>query len=335
MKRTFFSLILMICGLVLSLLATAFYLFNYKEPLEGFDQTLQMQTVSNQGNQLTATFIGTSTLLFSDGDSAIMIDGFFTRPTIKTLLWKPIQPDIPLIKSSLKRLNITQLKSVIVAHSHHDHAMDAPIVAQLTGATLFGSGSTANIARASGLAETQIEVVGAKRTLSFGQFKVTMIKSKHTPVPAAMAWLTGHGKDISQPLPPKPRLTDFKEGGSYAVHIKHPLGNILVQASGGYISGLLEPYQADVVFLGVAGLSKQSEQFKHDYFKETLHAVGAIKVIPIHWDNFMRPIGKALVPAHPLIDNIEQSITDLADYMHDNEKGSLIMMQAWDTITLY
>ena len=335
MIRRIFSLLLIISGLAIGLMASAFYILNSTtEPLVGFDEQIEDPALTGRPEQLTATFIGTTTLLFSDGESSIMIDGFFTRPSIKTLLSGTIQPDKALIESSLKRLNVTQLDSIMVAHSHHDHAMDAPEVARLTHATLFGSESTANIARSTGLPETQIEVVDDKRSLPFGKFNVTMIRSKHTPVPAALAWLTGHGKEISQPFPLQPNLTDFNEGGSYAIHIEHPLGNILVQASSGYVNGLLEPYNADVVFLGIAGLSKQSEQFKQDYFRETIAAVGASKVVPIHWDNFMRPIGQALVPAHSLIDNIPQSIAELSDYMKNEANGSFILMQAWDKITL-
>ncbi|MFD2231028.1 MBL fold metallo-hydrolase [Alkalimarinus sediminis] len=336
MVRRILSLLLIISGLAIGLMASAFYLLNSPpDPLVGVEQQIEQPSATIKPQRLTATFIGTSTLLFSDGESSIMIDGFFTRPPINTLLWGSIEPDIPQIKSSLKRLNVTTLNGIMVVHSHHDHVMDAPEVAKLTQATLFGSESTANIARSAGLPEPQIEIVDDQRSLILGQFNVTMIKSKHTPVPSVLAWLTGHGQDISSPFPLKPKLTDFNEGGSYVVHIAHPLGNILVQASGGYVKGRLQGFQADVVYLGVAGLSKQSEQFKQDYFHETVATVGAKTVIPIHWDNFMRPIGQALVPPHSAIDNTPQSITELSDYIEHEAKGSLIVMQAWDTITLY
>lgn len=336
MIRRIFSLLLIISGLAIALMASAFYILNSpSEPFVGLENQLKIPPPPAKSEQLTATFVGTSTLLFSDGESSIMIDGFFSRPPINTLLWGTIQPDKALIESSLKRLNVTTLNGIMVVHSHHDHAMDAPEVAKLTQATLFGSESTANIARSANLPESQIEVVDSQRSLAFGKFNVTMIKSQHTPVPALLAWLTGHGKEIDSSFPSQPTLTDFNEGGSYVVHIEHPLGNILVQASGGYTNNLLKNYQADVVYLGVAGLSKQPEQFRQDYFHQTLTMVGAKRVIPIHWDNFMRPIGQALVPNHPLIDNIPQSIADLSDYTKNEVKGSLILMQAWDTITLY
>lgn len=334
MKRKIISLILIISGLSISLLATFFYLLNANTPMVGLNQPIPEHTTPSSKGQLTATFLGTSTLIFSDGDSAIMIDGFITRPTLNTLLWGTIKPDIALIKTHLKRLHVPSLDSIAVVHSHHDHAMDAPVIAQLTKATLFGSESTANIATAIGLPDDQIAIVDKKRTLRFGQFKVTMIKSKHSPVPVFLAWLTGHNQSISAPFPASPRLTDYKEGGSYAVILEHPLGNILVHASAGFTPDLLSPYQADYVFLGIAGLSKQSDEFKQHYFRETIGAVGAHTVIPIHWDNFMVPIGEGLVTAHPLIDNISQSISDLSTYINNHPSTSLTLMNAWESILL-
>ena len=335
MMRRIFSLLLIISGLAIVMMASAFYILNAKDPLIGFDQYRLTPDPPDNPNHLTATFVGTSTLLFSDGNSAIMIDGFFTRPDIKSLLWGPIQSDLPLIESSLDRLKINKLESIMVVHSHHDHAMDAPEVAKLTNAVVFGSESTANIARGKGLPEAKIEVVDNNRALQFDQFKVTMIKSKHSPVPSVMARVTGIGENISPPFPVQPRLTDFKEGGSYVVHIEHPLGNILVQASSGYIDDLLNPYQADVIFLGIAGLSKQPDEFKQAYFKETIDAVGATRVIPIHWDNFMLPINKALVPAHPLVDNIPATLASLSSHTQNNAGQQVMLMQAWESVELY
>lgn len=335
MIRRIFSLLLIISGLAIVMMASAFYILNTKDPLIGFEQYRLTPDPPDNPDHLTATFIGTSTLLFSDGSNSIMIDGFFTRPDIKSLLWGSIQSDLPLIKSSLARLKVDKLESIMVVHSHHDHAMDAPEVAKLTNAVVFGSESTANIARGKGLPEAKIEVVDNNRTLQFGQFNVTMIKSKHSPVPSVMAKVTGIGENIVQPLPAQPRLTDFKEGGSYVVHIAHPLGNILVQASSGYVDDLLTPYQADVIFLGIAGLSKQSNEFKQAYFNETIDAVGAKIVVPIHWDNFMLPINKALLPPHPLVDNISETLASLSSHTQKNGDQQVMIMQAWESVELY
>jgi L-ascorbate metabolism protein UlaG (beta-lactamase superfamily) len=44
-------------------------------------------------------------------------------------------------------------------HTHFDHALDAAVVADRTGAVLVGGESTANIGRGHGLAEDRIRVV--------------------------------------------------------------------------------------------------------------------------------------------------------------------------------
>lgn len=351
MKRKIFSLMLVISCFAIFLMAVAFYQLNKSMALTGLDQYFRadssaeqiadvmppdgpISSVNETPGAVTATFVGTSTLLFTDGQNAIMVDGFFTRPAMGTLLFGTLEPDVELIKASLKRLKINRLDAVAVVHSHHDHAMDAPEVAKQTGAVVFGSQSTANIALGAGLLDSQIAVVKDQRTLQFGAFKVSMLKSSHTPVPAAMAWLTGIGEEISEPLQSPARLADYKEGGSYVIYIEHPRGNIVVQASGGYTEGLLASYTADTVFLGVAGLSKQSDQFKADYYREVVKAVKAKRVIPIHWDDFMRPVEPALVPFHPIVDDVADSLVDLSRRIYADKNRTLIMMQAWESIKL-
>src|ERR1700704_4717239 len=89
------------------------------------------------------TFLGVSTLLIQDGTTALMTDGFFTRPGLFHIMRSNIQPDAALIAQSLRRLGVTSLAAVVTVHSHYDHAFDSPVVAQHTGAMLVGSESTA------------------------------------------------------------------------------------------------------------------------------------------------------------------------------------------------
>ncbi len=93
----------------------------------------------NRNAPLRVTFLGVSTLLFDDGSTAILLDGFFTRPNSRQLFLEKISPDKTIIKNSLQRAGIDKLAAVIVNHSHYDHAMDAPEVAAQTGAVLVGS----------------------------------------------------------------------------------------------------------------------------------------------------------------------------------------------------
>ena len=57
----------------------------------------------NRNAPLRVTFLGVSTLLFDDGSTAILLDGFFTRPNSRQLFLEKISPDKTIIKNSLQR----------------------------------------------------------------------------------------------------------------------------------------------------------------------------------------------------------------------------------------
>ena len=65
----------------------------------------------------------------------------------------------------------------------------------------------------------------------------------------------------------------------------------LIQGSAGFIEGNLNHINADVVMLGVAGLSRLGRNYTENYWRETVSAVGANRIYPIHYDDFTRPFG--------------------------------------------
>lgn len=76
------------------------------------------------------TYYGTSTIVFDDGVSSVLIDGFFSKPSIIPALFGQMQQ----IKRSLSNAIFlhSKLEGVVVLHSHHDHAMDAPCIVTIT-----------------------------------------------------------------------------------------------------------------------------------------------------------------------------------------------------------
>ena len=124
------------------------------------------------GAPVTVTWYGVTTLLFDDGDTKLLIDGFFSRPTS---FGDPTAPDLPQIRRLIATAGLESLAVVTPIHSHFDHAMDLGVVAKLTGATVVGSETTANIARGAGVPEAQIEVVERTGRFDFGAFTLTLI----------------------------------------------------------------------------------------------------------------------------------------------------------------
>jgi L-ascorbate metabolism protein UlaG (beta-lactamase superfamily) len=240
---------------------------------------------------VTVRYTGTSTLLFSDGETSWMVDGWFTRFGPIEFVSGEIGPDQAAIARGLERNHVDRLAVVIPVHSHFDHAMDSPEVAKRTGAILLGSESTANIGRGWGLDESQIRIAANRQPAQFGQFEITLIETQHFQFPdPEFRKRALENPDIKGPLvPPVPAL-DYRVGQPYAIYVKHPRGRWLIQGSAGYIAGSLAEYPADIVFLGIGGLGTQTKAYREAYWHETVMRSGAKRIIPIHWDSLFGPI---------------------------------------------
>lgn len=329
--------ILLSCFTILGVvIATLIYQVNNYPSLAPYESYFEASaSTDDPKNKLVATYLGTSTVALSDGETTIMTDGFFTRPSVMDLFFGKIMPNRNLIQEVLQQANMTNLAAVIPVHSHHDHAMDAPEVAMQTGAMLVGSESTANIGRGWGLNENQIEVVTSQAPLLFGQFKVRLIATQHAPAPARIEALTGAGQSISQPLVFPAELSDFKEGGSYSVLIEHPLGNVLIHGSAGIKAGVLAGFKADVVFLGIAGLGKKDSKYQQQYFNEVVTTVGATRIIPVHWDDFTHPFNEPLQPMIKAIDDFDGSMNFIMQKAQADNAMSIHMLNKMGTMDLY
>jgi L-ascorbate metabolism protein UlaG (beta-lactamase superfamily) len=259
------------------------------------------------GRGLTVTFLGVSTLLFDNGETAIMTDAFFTRPGLFSVITR-IRPDSVRIMQALERAGITRLAAVIPVHSHYDHAMDAPYVAKWTGAELVGSSSTRNVGLGAGLPDERITVARPGEAMTFGRFRVTLLRAEHVPSPVLMPG------EITAPLTPPARTKDYRLGETYSVVVEHDGRAMLVQGSAGFLPGGLRGVNADVVFLGVATLGKQSDAHRVGFWREVVEEVGARRLILIHWDDFLRDLNKPLRPLPRVMDDFDATMRFLLSH---------------------
>ena len=238
------------------------------------------------------TFLGTATLLFDDGETMLMTDGFLSRPPLRKTL--SLQTDAKVVDAALEKAGATRLAALFVAHSHYDHALDCAYVARRTGAVLHGSVSTLNVGRGGDVPERQMVRFDHGREYAFGKFAVTVLNSKHSP---PIRFLNDDlGKTIDRPLKQPAGFKDYKEGGAFDFLIKHGKNAILVNAGGNYIEGSRDDVRADAVFLTTAMLGVQPAAFQAAFYNETVGKVRPRLVVPIHWDNFMTPLTDRLEP---------------------------------------
>lgn len=289
---------------------------------------------------VTVRFSGTSTLLFSDGETHWMVDGWFTRPGPLRLLLGKIAPDLEAIERGLAANEVTELAAVFPVHSHYDHAMDAPEVARRTGAILLGSESTANIGRGWGLPESQLQVVQDRVPLSLGRFTVTPIESRHFqfPDPEIRRRALGNPR-IEAPLVPPVGTFDYRLGKAYVLHVSHPKGSWLIVGSAGYQAGALQGYQADAVFLGVGGLGSQTADYRETFWRETIGRVSPRRVIPIHFDSLTAPVeGPFRGPVKAmafLSGGIENTLAFLRSKEQENPSVEFHTLPRFDQVVLF
>jgi L-ascorbate metabolism protein UlaG (beta-lactamase superfamily) len=244
--------------------------------------------VPSATGRLGVTFLGVASLLLDDGDSAVLTDGFFSRPSLLSVGLRRIAPDGDRIDAALAQAGIERLDAVAPMHTHYDHALDSAAVAERTGAILVGGTSAANIGHGHGLPGDRIRIVATGETLDFGGFRLTWLESRHCPPDR-------YPGEIPEPVVPPVRVGAYRCGEAWSLLVEHRSGrNALVQGSAGFVRGALDDRSADVAYLGVGQLGIQSEDYIRAYWAETVEAVGARRVVLIHWDDFFRPLDEPL-----------------------------------------
>ncbi|GAA3653849.1 MBL fold metallo-hydrolase [Nocardioides ginsengisoli] len=261
-------------------------------------------------SDLGVTFLGVASLLVDDGDSAILTDGFFSRPSLSRVLLGRLSPDVRRIDRVLTRAGIDRLDAVAPVHTHYDHAMDSAAVAVRTHATLYGGASAAHIGLGGGLPDERVRQVVPGRPERIGSFTLTWLESEHCPPDR-------YPGTITAPVVPPVRTTAYKCGEAWSILVEHDGGHTaLIQGSAGFRPGGLEGQRAEVAYLGVGQLGVQSPDYIRQYWAETVEAVGAREVVLIHWDDFFRPLDRPLRCVPYLGDDLDITmgvLTELAD----------------------
>ncbi|WP_291878303.1 MBL fold metallo-hydrolase [Leptospira sp.] len=303
---------------------------------ESFFPHENSNTIIGKG-KIRATFLGTSSILLDDGETQILTDGFFSRPSLWQTAFSKIESNPHLIKSVLEKAKIYRLKGVFVCHSHYDHVMDAPYVAKFTNAKLYGSSSTINVGIGAGLNQENMEKFQLGKSIKLGKFSITVLESKHTP-PFKIFGKTNatdpNFPDITSPLSQPLKATEYIEGGTFDFLIQHGKHRIVIKSSTNYLAGAYDRINADVLFLGIAQLSLQPITFQESYYNETVQKLKPSLVIPIHWDNFFLPLAKPLEPNLKLGDDFDSNMNILLQRT-TKDQIQVQLLQGFESIDLF
>lgn len=260
------------------------------------------------GARLAVTWLGVSTLLFDDGQSALLIDGYFSRPSLARVLLGRVSPDPARIDGCLARAGVDRLAAVITAHTHIDHALDSAEVAARTGALLVGGSSTANIGRGQGLSEDRLIVATPGEPMALGGYDVTLIESSHCPPDR-------YPGTVDAPVVPPVRASAYRCGQSWSILLAHRVSGreLLICGSAGFRAGALAGQRAEIAYLGIGQLGLQPRDYLVDYWAETVRAVGARTAVLVHWDDFFAPLSKPLRTLPYAGDDLDRTLRVLGE----------------------
>lgn len=320
--------------LLLSVVAIAVLLVLLWQYRTDLSQTSFPDAALNYDGTVTGTWLGATTILFDDGQTQILIDSFFTRPSLTDiLLRRPVASDAASVNDALYQNDITRLAAIVTTHTHFDHALDLGAVANRTDAIVLGSPSAARIARGAGVPEPQISIVTGTATRQFGNFEIQLVPTEHSP----FGWrgrvpLAG---SIETPLETPARVTEFKAGISFSVVVRHPEGTAIVQSSSGLTRGALDNVSADVVFLGTAMLSGFGRSYAQSYWNELVTSTGVRRVFPVHFEDYTRsPVQPEAMPK--VLDNFARTENWLTQFQRFWDANTTIEIPVYGTaIPLY
>lgn len=267
--------------------------------------------VASPTSPLSVAWGGVTTLLVDDGNSAVMTDGFFSRPSLSTVAARRLASSRPRIDDGLSRLGVTRLEAIVPVHTHYDHAMDTATVAQLTGARLLGGASAALIGRGHGLERIDTATPGER--VAAGNFDITLIEGSHCPpdrFPGA----------ITEPVVPPVKASAYKCGEAWSMMVHHrPTDRqLLIVGSAGFVPGALADQRADVAYLGVGQLGLQPSSYITEYWNQTVRMVGARRVVLTHWDDFFRSLDEPLRALPYAADDLDVSMQVLSRLAADD-----------------
>src|ERR1700757_3802149 len=181
---------------------------------------------------LSVTWIGVATLLLDDGSSALMTDGYFSRPSLARVAAGKLSPSPARVDGCLARAKVSRLEAVIPVHTHIDHAMDSALVADRTDARLVGGQAAANVGRGYGLPEDRLVVAVSGEPIRLGAYEITLIESHHCPPDRFPG-------EIAEPVVPPVKASAYRCGEAWSTLVHHRPSDrrLLIQGSAGFGRG--------------------------------------------------------------------------------------------------
>jgi L-ascorbate metabolism protein UlaG (beta-lactamase superfamily) len=234
---------------------------------------------------LQVEWLGVSGYRFTCEGQTLFVDPYLSRVPFRDLvLRRRALPDPAALDRFVRAPGETV--GVLVGHTHFDHAVDAPALARRLGCRAYGSASLVNLMALHGMAERAVEVE-PHRVYELGPFEVSFTPSVHSKLLLGLAVpydgeLTCEHLDSLSPAA-------YRCGQVWGISIAVAGVRFYHQGSANLLDEEIRERGVDVFLAGVAG-----RDFTDRYWQRILPRLEPRAVVPTHYDNFFRPLGRDL-----------------------------------------
>jgi L-ascorbate metabolism protein UlaG (beta-lactamase superfamily) len=225
------------------------------------------------------TWLGTAAHAISTDTTTVLVDPYVSRHRIRRLLTRTIAPN----DAAIDRWIPKKVDAILCGHSHFDHLLDAPRIAQKTGAKLVGSATTCAFARAHGVSDSQlVEIPREGDRVTVGDVEIRFVPSKHGRIALGRVPFDGV---VTRPPRLPARMWHYKMGGAFGIVMNAAGVRIYHNGSADLVDAELDGERADVLLVGLAG-----RQATRDYLKRLIGALSPEIIAPTHHDAFFAPL---------------------------------------------
>jgi L-ascorbate metabolism protein UlaG (beta-lactamase superfamily) len=216
-------------------------------------------------------WLGVGGIELRAGDQILLIDPYLTRLSLWRLAVGRVRPNRDLVAARIPRCDF-----VLVTHPHVDHLLDVPDVLRNTGALALGSPNTCWLLGALGVPARQIREIDVGDRLTLGDFEIEVLPAGHTTF---WGWLPFSGP-LSSNLHPPLRARDYRMDRCFGYLVDADGARLLHCPGTGAPAGVLI----------VKPLETRAR------YKALLRQARPRVVIPVHWDDFCRPLSEPMRP---------------------------------------
>ena len=230
---------------------------------------------------LELEWLGVSGYRMTYEKQTLLIDPYVSRVPLSALIRRtPAMPVPALIDRYIGSPDHTV--GVLVGHTHFDHAIDAPAIAQRLNCQAYGSSSLARLMRLHGAGDRAVEVEPYK-SYALGPFTVNFTPSLHSKLVLGLAVpfdgeLTCDHLDALSP-------SAYRCGQVWGIHIEVAGTTFYHQGSANLIDEAIRHRGVDFFLAGVAGRG-----FTPNYWRRILGSLQPRTIVPTHYDDFFRPL---------------------------------------------